>query len=109
MAWISSLILALLPCWEVGWLATVGIGFGYIFIQSTLATIAFDVASETKGIPSALIGLGLFGGGGLGTSFSGFILHGHGYRVLWLVLGTGILMLAAVTSKLQFSNKPVEK
>jgi predicted MFS family arabinose efflux permease len=105
IAWVSSLIMALLPCWEVGWLATVGIGFGYIFIQSTFATIAFDVASETKGLPSALIGLGLFGGGGLGTSFSGCILHAYDYRVLWLVLGAGILMLAVIASKLRFDSK----
>ncbi|SDF14080.1 MFS transporter [Sporomusa acidovorans] len=98
----TALILASLPYWPAGLLATVSLGFGYIFIQSTLATIAFDVATEHKGLPSALIGLGLFGGGGLGTAFGSFLLSWGNYQTLWLCLASGIALFIVATSKLHF-------
>lgn len=102
-ALISALLLATLPYWQTAWIAVVSLGFGYIFIQSTLATIAFDVAAEAKGLPSALIGLGLFGGGGLGSGFSSFILTYANYERLWLVFAVGIILFIFVTCKLKFS------
>jgi len=102
LALFASLTLTIFPYWQAGWLATITLGFGYIFIQSTLATIAFDVATENKGLPSALIGLGLFGGGGLGTAFGSLLLSQGSYQNLWLFLGSGIVILISVTTKLRF-------
>lgn len=96
------MLLAFFPYWIAGWLATISLGFGYIFIQSTLATLAFDVASENKGLPSALVGLGLFGGGGLGTAFDSLVLAQESYQILWLLLCVGILVFMIVTAKLRF-------
>lgn len=102
LAFSASLLLIIFPYWQAGLLATVNLGFGYILIQSTLATIAFDVATESKGLPSALIGLGLFGGGGLGTAFCSLLLSYNGYQMLWMVLGAGIMVFIVITAKLRF-------
>ncbi|WP_222427805.1 MFS transporter [Sporomusa sp. KB1] len=103
LALCTALTLVIFPYWQAGWLATISLGFGYIFIQSTLATIAFDVATENKGLPSALIGLGLFGGGGLGTALGSLLLSQGSYQTLWLFLGAGIVILIFITAKLRFS------
>jgi len=99
---ITALLLAFFPYWQAGWLATISLGVGYIFIQSTLATIAFDVATENKGLPSALIGLGLFSGGGLGTAFGSLLLSQGSYQTLWLFFGSGIVIFIFITAKLRF-------
>ena len=57
--------LALFPALATGVLAVLILGMSYIFIQSTLATQAFTISERNKGLPSALVGLGLFGGGGV--------------------------------------------
>lgn len=98
----TAISLAVFPYWQVGLLATISLGFGYIFIQSTLATIAFDIASENKGLPSALIGLGLFGGGGLGTACGSLVLSQESYQSLWLLFGFGIVVLIVISAKLRF-------
>ncbi len=104
---ISALLLMFFPFWQAVLVATITLGFGYILIQSPLATIAFDVAPETKGLPSALIGLGLFGGGGLGAAFCGCLLQLGGYETLWSVIAVGIILLILTISRLDldFTDK----
>ncbi len=104
LAFCASFLLIIFSCWQAVWISTISLGFGYIFIQSTLATIAFDVASETKGLPSGLIGLCLFSGGGLGTAFSGWLLSQVSYKTLWAVLTFGIVLFIFVTVKLNFDE-----
>lgn len=104
LALIAALILRFFPYWYAGWIVTVILGFSYIFIQSTLATMAFDVASETKGLPSALIGLGLFGGGGLGTAVASWILSIGGYQMLWSVFSIEILTFILIVSLVRFDS-----
>ena len=98
----SLALLEFVPTWWGGLLATLGLGFAYICIQSTLATLAFEVTAENKGLPSALIGLGLFGGGGLGTAFGGWLLPKWGYGGLWLGFGAGLLLLGLLAALLPF-------
>ncbi len=98
----AALLLIVFSGWQTGWVATISLGFGYIFIQSTLATIAFDVATESKGLPSALVGLGLFGGGGLGSAFSSWLLHQGGYSILWLTFSIGMMIFIMIAAKLRF-------
>ena len=104
LALLTTFLLTIFPCWEAGCLATISLGFSYTFIQSTLATIAFDVSSKSKGLPSALIGLGLFGGGGLGTMFNSWLLSLSSYSVLWLASGAGISIFMLFTGKLLFDK-----
>ena len=47
----------LFQSWLIALIATICLGFGYISVQSTLATMALDVAGECRGLPSGLIGL----------------------------------------------------
>lgn len=98
----TALILMVYPCWQAGWLAIVSLGFGYVFIQATLATIAFDIANKNKGLVSGLIGVGLFGGGGLGTTFSGWLLSQGGYQTIWSIFSVGIIIFVFIAGKLRF-------
>lgn len=100
LALFTTFLLSACPSWPAGCFAVISLGFGYIFIQSTLATIAFEVSSQSKGLPSALIGLGLFGGGGLGTMFAGRLLSISNYLILWMAFGIGILVFLFIVAKL---------
>lgn len=104
LALISALLLALLPYWQITLIATISLGCGYIFIQSTLATMAFDVVTETKGLPSGLIGLGLFSGGGLGSAFSSYLLSQASYKFLWITFSIGISFFIFIIKKLKFDT-----
>lgn len=101
-ALLSALLLVVLPFWQAVLVATVALGLGYIFIQSPLATMAFDVTPEATGLPSALIGLGLFGGGGLGTAVFGWVLQWGGYAILWPLVALGIVIFILVVVKVDF-------
>lgn len=92
-------LLALSSSWETGALAAVSLGLGYIFIQSTLATLAFDLGSS--GLSSGLVGLGLFGGGGVASAAGGLLLSNYGYDALWRVSAIGTLFLIIVIGKSQ--------
>jgi len=106
LAVIAALFLYMSPDWRLVWTATILLGFGYIFIQSTLATLAFDVAADNKGLPSALIGVGLFGGGGLGSAFGGWLLHTDSYQTLWLAMGAGLLLFTLVAAARKSLARP---
>jgi predicted MFS family arabinose efflux permease len=106
LGYVTSLISALLliaPASIItSCISSVALGVGYILIQSTLATSAFDVASESKGLPSALIGLGIFGGGGLGALLGGFILSISGFYAMWSLFAgliVFVFIFAALTKK----------
>ena len=89
---IAMAVLAVFPSVAAGVVAALLMGTAYIFMQSTLATQAFAIADENKGLPSALVGLGLFGGGGAGTAAGGWCLRLGGYSLLWM-LWAGLLAL----------------
>lgn len=96
----AALLLVAFPSWQAGLLASIALGLSYIFIQSPLATIAFDVAPDAKGLPSALIGLGLFGGGGAGAAFCGWLLSSGGYAAIWLAMAAGITAFIIIVTLL---------
>lgn len=89
-------ILIMFPFWQAVLVATISLGFGYIFIQSTIATSCLDIATESKGLPSGLMGLCLFGGAGLGTAFNGWLLSQLGYKTLWFIVAWEIITLAFI-------------
>lgn len=86
LAALPPLFFLIAPGWLVGGLAMISLALAYGLIQSSLATLAFDVSSDSKGLPSALIGFGLFGGGGIGTMMNGWILSVSTYPLLWMIL-----------------------
>lgn len=96
----ASLLAAQLLTLSAGWLpaalAITLLGAGYILLQSTWATLAFGVGG--RGLSSGLVGLGLFGGGGLAAWLGGHILAWSGYPALWLfwtAASVGLLALLA--------------
>ncbi|ACL15616.1 MFS transporter [Methanosphaerula palustris] len=91
VATLSTLLLALFPGWGTGWIAAAGLGLGYICMQSTIATLVFDIAPGSKGLPSALVGLGLFGGAGVGTALLGMIIPVCGYSAAFLLFALGMV------------------
>ncbi len=100
LALLSTILLLLAGqagSWLVALPATILLGFGYISVQSSLATFALEVTPESTGLPSGLIGLGLFCGGGLGSTVGGLLLTQFGYSSLWLFFGGGLLLLIPVT------------
>ncbi len=93
----SVLLLAVFPGWETGLVASTGLGLGYICIQSTVATLAFDITPGSKGLPSALVGLGLFGGAGIGAACMGILIGLFGYSgstIIYAMGVSGIILLA---------------
>jgi predicted MFS family arabinose efflux permease len=92
----SAILLSFFPNWQTVMLATISLGFGCIFIQSTLAAAAFEISSESTGMSSGLIGLCMFGGGGIGTAFGGLILSHEGFKNLWLFFFLGIVCFILV-------------
>lgn len=104
LAVFSAALLVLFPRWPGACLATISLGVSYIFIQSTLATIAFEVSSNSKGLPSGLIGLGLFCGGGLGTVFIGWLLSISSYLMVCLTVGTGFLLFKLAVERFLFTE-----
>jgi predicted MFS family arabinose efflux permease len=98
----AALLAALLLTTSAGWLPAVLaitlLGAGYILLQSTWATLAFGIGG--RGLSSGLVGLGLFGGGGLAAWVGGHILALAGYPALWLFwtsASIGLLVLLVVS------------
>lgn len=108
-AFAASLLLASFSFWQAGLCATIGLSLAYGFIQSTLATLAFNVSSQSKGLPSALVGLGLFGGGGVGALFGGGMLSISSYTVLWLTFSGGDLLFILTAARFLQRNEAVRR
>lgn len=80
-----SLLLFTCHCVFLSYLATMLLGIGYILVQSILASKALDLASSDKGLSSGIIGVAIFGGGGIGTYLGGLILDASTYQILFVV------------------------
>jgi predicted MFS family arabinose efflux permease len=107
-ALIMPIILILYSSLLTACISTIALGIGFILIQSTLATAAFNIAAKAKGLPSAIIGLGLFAGGGMGTSFGGYILSFSPYKTLLVLFAIGIIIFTLTILMLdnrKFSEK----
>ncbi|MTJ79977.1 MAG: MFS transporter [Telmatospirillum sp.] len=99
----AAVMLACSSDWRIGMMAVMALGLGYVFVQSTLATLAFDIGSS--GLSSGLVGLGLFGGGGISSAVGGVILATAGYHLLWIAatLGAAVLIAAILGCRRAFS------
>lgn len=91
--------------WPLALAATICLGFGYISIQSTLATMALNITGECKGLTAGLNGSGLFCGGGVGSLIGSWLLLAGSYQIFWMVFGTFIMFLILITGKLNFSKQ----
>ncbi len=79
--------------WELAVIGIALFGFAYIFIQSSLAALAFSVSETYRGMASGLVGTGLFCGGGIGSAVGSVLWNRGGYEPLWTVFLAGAAIL----------------
>lgn len=74
--------------------ATACLGLGYILVQPTLVSFSMDIDPSHTGLCTGLIGLGVFAGGGIGSSLGGLAIAGGGYLALWAIAGVALVAQA---------------
>lgn len=70
------------------------LGLGYILVQPTLVSFSMDIDPSRTGLCTGLIGLGVFAGGGIGSSLGGLAIAGGGYLALWTIAGVALVAQA---------------
>lgn len=70
------------------------LGLGYILVQPTLVSFSMDIDPSHTGLCTGLIGLGVFAGGGIGSSLGGLAIAGGGYLALWTIAGAALVAQA---------------
>lgn len=70
------------------------LGLGYILVQPTLVSFSMDIDPSHTGLCTGLIGLGVFAGGGAGSSLGGLAIADGGYLALWTIAGTALVAQA---------------
>ena len=74
--------------------AAVCLGLGYILVQPTLVSFSMDIDPSHTGLCTGLIGLGVFAGGGIGSSLGSIAIAGGGYFALWTIAGVALVAQA---------------
>lgn len=70
------------------------LGLGYILVQPTLVSFSMDIDPSHTGLCTGLIGLGVFAGGGIGSSLGSIAIAGGGYLALWTIAGVALVTQA---------------
>ena len=70
------------------------LGLGYILVQPTLVSFSMDIDPSHTGLCTGLIGLGVFAGGGIGSSLGSVAIAGGGYFALWTIAGAALVAQA---------------
>lgn len=70
------------------------LGLGYILVQPTLVSFSMDIDPSHTGLCTGLISLGVFAGGGIGSSLGGLAIAGGGYLALWTIAGVALVAQA---------------
>lgn len=70
------------------------LGLGYILVQPTLVSFSMDIDPSHTGLCAGLIGLGVFAGGGVGSSLGGLAIAYGGYLALWTIAGVALVAQA---------------
>lgn len=76
------------------------LGLGYILVQPTLVSFSMDIDPSHTGLCTGLIGLGVFAGGGIGSSLGGLAIAGGGYFALWTIAGVALVAQAIAGARL---------
>lgn len=70
------------------------LGLGYILVQPTLVSFSMDIDPSHTGLCTGLIGLGVFAGGGVGSSLGGIAIASGGYFALWTIADVALVAQA---------------
>ena len=76
------------------------LGLGYILVQPTLVSFSMDIDPSHTGLCTGLIGLGVFAGGGIGSSLGSIAIAGGGYFALWTIAGVALVAQAIAGARL---------
>lgn len=90
----ALIAVSLVGAWPIALLAAGALGMGYILVQPTLVSLSMDADPTQAGLCTGLVGLGVFAGGGVGSSIDGIIVAACGYLGLWIA--GGVLMILQV-------------
>lgn len=90
----ALIAVSLVGAWPVALLAAGALGMGYILVQPTLVSLSMDADPTQAGLCTGLVGLGVFAGGGVGSSIGSIIVAAGGYLGLWIA--GGVLMFLQV-------------
>lgn len=80
--------------WAPALPAAACLGLGYILVQPTLVSLSMDIDPSHTGLCTGLIGLGVFAGGGIGSSLGSVAIAGGGYFALWTIAGVALVAQA---------------
>lgn len=80
--------------WVPALSAAACLGLGYILVQPTLVSFSMDIDPSHTGLCTGLIGLGVFAGGGVGSSLGSLAIADGGYLALWTIAGTALVAQA---------------
>ena len=80
--------------WTPALPAAACLGLGYILVQPTLVSFSMDIDPSHTGLCTGLIGLGVFAGGGIGSSLGSIAIVGGGYLALWTIAGVALVAQA---------------
>ena len=75
------------------------LGLGYILVQPTLVSFSMDIDPSHTGLCTGLIGLGVFAGGGIGSSLGSIAIAGGGYFALWAIAGVALVAQAIASAR----------
>ncbi|MCW8996036.1 MAG: MFS transporter [Psychromonas sp.] len=98
-----ALLLLNIPHFSDAIFGIVLLGIGYVLVQSVLASQAMDMAAENKGLSSGLVGVGIFGGGGIGTLLLSTFLPNHNYPFIFLLSASFVIIPLICTALLKNS------
>lgn len=90
----ALIAVSLVGAWPIALLAAGALGMGYILVQPTLVSLSMDADPTQAGLCTGLVGLGVFAGGGVGSSIDSIIVAACGYLGLWIA--GGVLMILQV-------------
>lgn len=85
--------------WVPALAAAACLGLGYIFVQPSLVTLSMDAEPSQVGLCTGLIGLGVFAGGGIGSSIGSAVLGMGGYLALWVLALCGLAVQLLVSRR----------
>lgn len=75
------------------------LGLGYILVQPTLVSFSMDIDPSHTGLCTGLIGLGVFAGGGIGSSLDSIAIADGGYFALWTIAGMALVAQAVASAR----------
>ena len=96
---VCLVLIALLPAWQAAIPACLFAGLGFSMLHATLQTHATQMAPSARGTATALFGASIFLGQSLGILVAAMAVDHLGFRVVFAVAGTVIVITGGVFAR----------